>query len=432
MQSQSESQPTSGKLFAQITRTPSFQPRLATARHLRGHDQPAVREWHAFGIDSVEWHHERITGLRITARGWISHHVRLLQDFPDLTTIRLRLVRPYVSELAKSRSFDRLTGIDIADNDLTADSVTTLAQAIPTESVRTLNLAGNRLTAPDIERLLADFGWTRLESLDLTGNDTSGIAVRNWRLPTTLRDLRLNRTQLQHLPTLPAGLFECSAAENPSLQVADESRFWASLADRAWQKLDLAGCDLGGQSADWLRLLPESKGVRHLRLSQNRLNADELVAFAQFGWFTACESLDLAGNPMGPFGFQAVREAIVPSRCRRLDLQRIELTDWALHAWIAASRAAPAAESLESLESLSLAWNPLSEKSLRAFCESGLAPNLRELDLSGITMSLPLIEALVRRSECARLERLILRDCPRLRETGIARLRNRFGENVQF
>ncbi len=166
------------------------------------------------------------------------------------------------------------------------------------------------------------------------------------------------------------------------------------------------------------------KSLRHLNISQNRMNTRTIKYFVE-KQFSGLTSLDLSDNPLGDGGLRIFGTANGYSwRLTTLDISKTRFKGKGL-------KTLGKSSNLPHLHTLVLRENTITDDELKSFMATPLFAQLTSLDLSGNQLGDSGAQVLAEAPDSLKLQTLHVRDC-HLTEVGKKQLKRRFGSVVKF
>lgn len=434
----------------------SWADRQREQRLLREHAPLWLSELAPWAPRDPEFHRGFVEHATLTGRTFLSRAEGLFETTP-LRSVRLIAITPFVPELAASAQVGKVRELRLPGCRIGPEGGRLLLDNRHLAILQALDLSRNHLGSEVAVRFAFGQQWPNLQRLDLSGNaldaDTATALFGN----DALTSLDLSRNALG--PTL--GRRWASAPRERPLD-------WLGLAEVGLtaeggqplaeglrrgliRKLDLRLNALGPTGVAPWNSVSANANLEWLDLGFNDLGDDGAIALAQGTWGNSLHTLGLAGNRIGNRGCQAL------AGCAALDAVR----DWNLSAnWIgdvgltalARSTKVRCLRSLNlannfisdagvqtlltqltrtGLTTLVLAWNHLTDVAARALADCPALAELETLDLSGNRLSYLGAQALARSPWLNRLQRLKVMRNERLWDSGLALLRERFGDDLQ-
>ncbi|HSK08182.1 MAG TPA: protein kinase [Vicinamibacterales bacterium] len=310
--------------------------------------------------------------------------------------------------MATSRRLDALRSLDLGQNGIGSAGAAALALSGNVAGLTRLRLAGNKLGLEGVDLLLSSSRLSALELLDLGSNDLGPQAAMMIGASPFAR--RLTALVVRDNELGDAGLAALIGAPYLSrLRVLDVARNRLTAAGAAMlgsappdlEELDLSGNGLGTTGATVLAAALPRLRLRVLRVSACGLAGDDLGRLLRAAG-PRLETLEAAGNDLGPEGAAAFAEGSPVETLRRLDISanRLGVAGVSALAGGQACRAvreltidaneigdaggealARALASMPSLEHLRMEDNGIGAGVLAALAESPLANRLVALGL---------------------------------------------------
>jgi uncharacterized protein (TIGR02996 family) len=363
-------------------------------------------------IEQHEFHRGCLDSVFLEAQAFLEHAEGLFRLGP-LRQVSLEDAAEVLPTLADSPWLERLTVLDLSDNDLGPEELRILAGSPHLTRLTGLILDHNPIGPEGADVLRRAPFFAGLRALYLCGTQLGATGIEYLtarRGPVALRELSLDRNNLgsagvQALTAAPSfcqGLTRLSLAgtnmEEAGLYSLIRARCLQGLID-----LSVGQNPLGG---GWDRRSQEpstSRNLAFLDLSSTRLGIVGAATLPEMFPLDNLTILDLSGNPFGATGISAL---LAPNRLKRLtllDLSGNEIGD-------EGAKALAGAPQLANLTTLRLLGNGLSMFGVRELIQSEHLCRLHTLELQGNRLGDQGAQVIARWACLPQLAELNLRD----------------------